>query len=106
MSKHEEKLSRRKLLARIGLAAGAVYVAPAMIGLGAASASGVSRVSRASRPSRGSRPSRPSGPSRPGRSGRHRISRGSRPSRPYHRGQRPDEAWHFQKWMRHLYDPR
>ncbi|MFA7432129.1 MAG: hypothetical protein WCZ72_00300 [Gemmobacter sp.] len=91
MSKSEEKLSRRKLLARLGVAAGAAYVAPAMIGFGAASASGVSRFSRASRPSRGSRPSRPSGP--------------SRPSRRY-RGRRSDEAWHIQNWMRHLYGPR
>lgn len=33
-------LSRRALLRRIGLAAGAIYVAPAMVGLNAAHASG------------------------------------------------------------------
>lgn len=35
-------LTRRRMLARLGLAAGAAYVAPAMIGLNAARASGTS----------------------------------------------------------------
>ena len=97
MPKHQEKLSRRKLLARAGLAAGAVYVAPVMIGFGAASASGISRASRPSRPSRASRPSRPS---RPRGFDRRRISRVSRPSR--HRGgwQRSDELSPI--WLRQM----
>lgn len=62
-------LTRRRLLARVGLAASAAYMAPAMIGLNAAHASGNSGASggnsgpsrnRSSGPSR----SRPSGPSR------------------------------------------
>lgn len=62
-------LTRRRLLARVGLAASAAYMAPAMIGLNAAHASGNSGVSRGSSGPSRSRPSgpsrsRPSGPSR------------------------------------------
>ena len=83
--KASDVLTRRRLLARVGLAAGAAYVAPVMMGLNAAHASGASggnsggnsgasrggnsapSRSRASAPSRGtSAPSRgrASGPSR------------------------------------------
>ena len=61
-------LTRRRLLTRVGLAAGAAYMAPAMVGLNAARASGGSggnsgaSRSTASAPSRGN-----SGPSRPRR---------------------------------------
>ncbi|MFN7225568.1 MAG: hypothetical protein ACK4MS_16285 [Paracoccaceae bacterium] len=41
-------ISRRALLARIGLAAGAAYVAPTLAGLNAARASGASSASAAS----------------------------------------------------------
>lgn len=80
-------LTRRRLLARVGLAAGAAYMAPAMVGLNAAHASGNSGGSGGSSgPSRGrsSGPSRsrPSGPSRSRPSGpsrnRARASRGRR----------------------------
>ncbi len=73
-------LTRRRLFARLGLAAGTAYVAPVMLHLSPAHASGASRPSgpsRASRPSAPSRPSRPSLPSRPSQS-----ARGSYPSRP------------------------
>jgi hypothetical protein len=65
-------MTRRKLLMRLGFAAGAAYVAPSLAGHDIARASTVSwgsrpsRLSRASRPSRASWPSRPSRPSRPG----------------------------------------
>lgn len=79
-------LSRRALLRRIGLAAGAVYVAPVMLHIGAAQASTVSRASRpTTRRQQQSRPSRPttrrqqSRPSRPAR--RQQQSRPSRPRR-------------------------
>jgi hypothetical protein len=93
-------MSRRKLLMRLGLAAGAVYAAPVMLQLNPAKASGVSRGSRPSRPSRASRPSRPSrasrpsGPSRPS-ARRGNSGRGSRPSRPrYSRPSRPsNRSW-------------
>ena len=49
----ETKLSRRAMLTRLGLAAGAIYAAPALLQLGEAQAGSFSR----SRPSR-SRPSR------------------------------------------------
>ena len=62
-------LSRRRLLARLGLAAGAAYVAPTLLHLTPASASGKSRPSY-SRPSY----SRPSF-SRPSRGGRARDDR-------------------------------
>lgn len=60
-------LSRRRLLTRLGLAAGAAYVAPVFMQLDAAEAA--------------TRPSKPSKPSRP----RRRPSRPSRPSRPARR---------------------
>lgn len=86
------ELSRRALLTRLGLAAGAAYVAPGLIGLDAARASGLS-VPSGKKPVRGrkrgsdvSKPSRPghkgkaSKPSRPGKPGK--ASRASRPGRP------------------------
>lgn len=66
--------SRRAVLARLGLAAGAAYMAPVMLSMSTAQASSGSAPSRASRPSAPSRASRPSAPSRP--------SRPSAPSRP------------------------
>ena len=58
-------LSRRRLLARLGLAAGVAYVAPTMLQLTPAHASGFSRGSGYSRPSYSrpsiSRPSRGAG---------------------------------------------
>ncbi len=95
----DTRLTRRAALARLGLAAGAVYVAPAMIGFDAARASGNSAPSAASAPSpvsapsRMSRPSRTSAPSRmsrPSGSSSNRSGstwRNSVPSRP--RAQRP-----------------
>ena len=80
-------MTRRRLLARVGLAAGAVYVAPAMIGLDAAHASGNSGNSGASGGSSGAS----GGNSGVSRSGSSRASNGrnsgrsrggkSRPSR-------------------------
>lgn len=71
--KREARLSRRAMLARLGLAATAAYAAPVLLKLGEAQAgsSSKSRLSR-SRPER----SRPSRHSRPGRSfsGRERRS--------------------------------
>lgn len=67
-------IHRRALLVRLGLAAGAAYVTPALAGMDVARAStgssgggGGSRTSRASRPSSPSRPTRSSrsAPSRP-----------------------------------------
>lgn len=80
MPEDESKtISRRSLLMKSGLAAGAAYFAPTFAGLDVARASGVSisrlsapsryrgwgRGSGLSRPSRPSWPSRPRGPSRP-----------------------------------------
>lgn len=60
MTKDESPtLTRRRALARLGLAAGLAYVAPVMVHLGAAHASGAS--GRGSGWSRGSRGSGPSG---------------------------------------------
>ncbi|MGG5886288.1 hypothetical protein ACLF3G_04045 [Falsiroseomonas sp. HC035] len=61
--------SRRLMLARLGLAAGAGYVAPTLFGLSETRAQNLANVSRPSVPSR---PSRVRGP---------RASRPSRPSR-------------------------
>ena len=58
------KLSRRQLIARLGMAAGAAYVAPAMLGMHAARASTGSAPSARSAPSRQSNPSRRSNPTR------------------------------------------
>lgn len=80
--------ARRAALAKVGLAVGALYAAPAMVGLATAQAGSRSRPSRKSRPSRydryhtrygrGYRSSRPSRPSRYSR-----YSRYSRVSRPW-----------------------
>ncbi|MGK7868786.1 hypothetical protein [Falsiroseomonas sp. E2-1-a20] len=64
--------SRRRMLARLGLAAGAGYVAPTLFGLSEVRAQHLANVSRPSAPSRpsrvrGPRASRPSRPSRPSR---------------------------------------
>ncbi len=81
MSDHNNEdmiLSRRALLTRLGLAAGAAYVAPVVMGFGAAQASTASRggASKKSAPSRGK-------PSRPGVRGK--SARASGPSRPQRR---------------------
>lgn len=77
-------MTRRRLLARVGLAASAVYVAPTMIGLNAAHASGNSGASGgssgASGGNSGASRSGNSGASRGGNSGPSR-GRNSRPSR-------------------------
>ena len=83
----EPTLSRRRLLARLGLAAGLAYVAPTMLELTPAHASGASRGSRPSRASRPSRPSRPGNRARVSRPGnRYGISR------PRGRSSREDRA--------------
>jgi hypothetical protein len=83
MSDHDNEPtpSRRKVLAKLGLAAGAAYMAPVMLSLSQAHASGYSGASAASAPSRSSGPSRASGPSRPGGSGGS-SGGGNRPRRP------------------------
>lgn len=73
-------LTRRKLLGRVGLAAGAAYVAPVMMHLNAAHASGGSRGSGGGRGGAGGGGRSGSGPSRGSR-----ASRGSRGSRPQSR---------------------
>ena len=87
-SDDEKVKARRAVLAKVGLAVGALYAAPAMVGLATAQAGSRSRPSRKSRPSRydryhtrdgrGYRSSRPSRPSRYSR-----YSRYSRVSRPW-----------------------
>jgi len=80
MSSTSKPLNRRALLARLGLAAGAAYVAPSLTSIGMARASGASGGSGPSGGSwGGSRNSGPSGWSGPSRSSRH--SRNSRSSR-------------------------
>ncbi len=79
-------MTRRRLLARVGLAAGAVYAAPAMIGLNAAHASTNSGASGGSSgasggnsgPSGGNSGASRGGNSGPSRSGRSGPSRGGR----------------------------
>lgn len=67
----KDLINRRGLLMRMGLAAGAVYVAPTLAGLDVARAStGSGGGSSASSPSSPSSPSGPSSPSRPDRSKR------------------------------------
>jgi hypothetical protein len=60
---NSKKVSRRQLIARLGMAAGAAYVAPAMLGMHAARASTGSAPSRRSAPSARSAPTRRSNPS-------------------------------------------
>lgn len=62
-------LSRRRMLARLSLGAGAGYVAPSLFGLSETRAQGLGNVSRPSQPSRPSRVRTPrnSRPSRPSR---------------------------------------
>jgi hypothetical protein len=92
-------LTRRRLLTRVGLAAGAAYMAPAMVGLNAARASGVSGGSSGASRSAASAPSRGnSGPSRGGNSGPSR-SGNSGPSRPRRRN--VDET---PRWLRRLFE--
>jgi|GEM_PF-2989752 len=75
-------ISRRRLLTRVGLAAGAAYIAPAMVGLNAARASGVSGGgSDGSGSGSSSGPSQSSGPSRSSTSGMSSSSGASSPSR-------------------------
>ena len=88
--KHEDQdkrkmLSRRNLLMKIGLAAGAAYVAPSLAGFDIARASGASAGSGpgGSGGNGGGGGSRGgSAPSRGGNGGRGRGRNGSRPSRP------------------------
>ena len=78
--KDTPSLSRRQLLGRLGLAAGAAYVAPVMLHMSPAHASGASAASGASSPSPASgpsAPSSPSGPSRPSRPGSRSDWRGN-----------------------------
>lgn len=88
-------ISRRAMLRRLGLAAGAAYVAPAMVGFNAAHASGASGASGGSGRGRGGSGASRSGPSRSGPS-RSRPSRGrtgrSGASRPGRRGGGSAEA--------------
>lgn len=74
------QLSRRALLTRLGLAAGAAYVAPGLIGFDAARASGLSAPSGKTPVRRRKRGSDVSKPSRPGQKGK--ASKPSRASRP------------------------
>jgi len=75
-------LSRRKLLAKIGLGAGVAYVAPVMLHMSPARASGVSAASAPSRNSAPSPVSRSSAPSPVSRSSApSAASRNSGPSR-------------------------
>lgn len=78
------QISRRGLLAKIGLAAGAAYVVPALIGVDTAEAA-PRRRRRVSRPSRPSRPRRRAPQRRAPVQRRRKISRPSRPSRPRRR---------------------
>lgn len=62
------ELSRRKMLARLGLALGAAYVVPVLTQIGSAeAASRPDKPSKASRPDKPSKPSRPAKPSKPSR---------------------------------------
>ena len=85
-------ISRRNMLMKLGLAAGAAYVAPTLVGLDVARASsgssgggnsggGNSGGSSSSGPSRPSSSGRSSGPSRPSGNGRSSRSTPSRPQR-------------------------
>ncbi|MFE3839599.1 hypothetical protein [Pseudogemmobacter sonorensis] len=84
-----DMISRRRMLVRLGLAAGAAYAVPTLAGFDAARASGNSGGNSGgnsrggnSGPSRSSGPSRNSAPSRNSRPGRNsRPSRNSRPAR-------------------------
>jgi hypothetical protein len=98
MSAPKSPLTRRAMLTRIGLAAGTAYVAPTMLHLTPAHASGASAPSAASRPRPASGPSRPrAAASRPGASrpsastSRPGNSRPSRPASHHHipQGQMP-----------------
>jgi hypothetical protein len=99
-------LSRRRLLARVGLIAGAAYVTPTMIGLNAAHASGASNSGPSNSGPSNSGPSRDnsgpsnSGPSRdssgPSRSNSGPSRRNSGPSR--RRGANND----LPPWLRRL----
>lgn len=71
-------ISRRALLTRLGLAAGAAYVAPGLIGFDAAHADDISKPSGRDK----KKPSRPSKPSRPKRGKHSRPSKLTRPTRP------------------------
>lgn len=86
-------ISRRNLLMKTGLAAGAIYVAPTLAGFDVARASGGSGggggggsssgpSAPGHSPSHSSGPSRQSGPSRPAGNQRGGLSRPSGPSRP------------------------
>lgn len=92
MKTNSPLLTRRRLLTRVGLAAGAAYMAPAMVGLNAAHASGVSGGSSGASRSGASAPSRgkASGPSRGGNSG---------PSRP-----RRQNAGDTPRWLRRMFE--
>jgi hypothetical protein len=87
-----ERVSRRKVLAKLGLAAGVTYMAPVMLSLSQAHASG------------GSGPSRSGGShSGPSRSSSSRSSSSwSLPSRSGSRRAGPPRGWTWQRWMNWL----
>lgn len=101
-------MTRRRMLARVGLAAGAVYVAPTMIGLNAAHASGNSGASGGSSGGSGGN----SGASRSGNSsasrsgnsgpsrGRNSGASGGRNSRPSRNGK--GNGGSSPRWLRSI----
>lgn len=104
MNSRKDTATRRQMLARLGLAAGAAYVAPTMMGLNAARASGASGASGGgnSGPSgSGGGTSSNSGPSRSGGSN----SGNSGPSRNRNgndSGQTRANAVEMPRWMRQM----
>lgn len=99
MSKASEMMSRRRLLARIGLAAGAVYAAPTLAGLDAAHASGNSGGNSGGSSGGNSRGSAPSG--RGGNRGS--VSRNSAPSRARGSSRPNGRRGQAPQWMRSLF---
>lgn len=93
-TKDKTKPNRRAVLAKLGLAAGAAYVAPAMLSLSPAYASS------GSAPSRGSAPSGYSAPSRPSGGGGGSSSRYSRPSWPANNNRR---RLTLQQWLNQFF---
>ena len=100
MSEDESKMiSRRNLLMKLGLAAGAAYVAPVVAGLD------IARASTGSGGGRGnSGGGRSSGPSRPSSNGRGRSSGPSRPRSSGNRGASQTTHWRWnnnrKRWVR------
>lgn len=99
MSKDESTMiSRRNLLMKLGLAAGAAYVAPTLAGLD------IARASTGSGGGGNSGGGRSSGPSRPSSSGRGRSSGPSRPRSSGNRGASQTTRWRWnnnrKRWVR------